>query len=237
MASYLLYFPQATSYDAATLLPACGQEGLLRDGYSWEFAGVHNNGPDGGAGVVGRFVDGQHPERSPQLGVFPGQTWHAEQGADKPRFWIGWESRPRACDLLRTRVHPGPGVELAGDNWLLPTPTQLPHTNGMRGGKFTRKLKQEYQEFFEQSEAALRRLVDSWLANDCNSFSWDQAEFWPFTCAALAMNYLLTPEIIDAMGLVDDDAHYTVAAAVTNLEAVCRTLTQKKTECPTGASG
>jgi hypothetical protein len=241
MPSYLIYLPGGRGADPAHM-DAAGLAGLTGDNcHAWESADVIERGPDGGSGTVWRFVDAKQPGRSPRLGNFPDrQTWTPQKvvAGQTPRWWLGREngSRIEPADLARPKQHEGTFVTLAdGQPWLIPLARQCPHING-RGpdGSFVRRVREEYRAYYGAAEGWLKRFMDSWIANKGARIDWAQEEVWPFTCQALAMHYHLTPELIDLLELVEDETHYAVVNAATELEHFIEALLalEKKTDSP-----
>lgn len=241
MANYLIYIPNAQGQSPA-LLTAAGLGALVDIGISWSGREVINNGPDGGAGILFYWEDLGRPDSNARGGVFlDSQEWKPEQGAATPRFWIGWEKdrKPTPADLERKKMHAGEAVTLCdGNAWTIPLARQLPHVNGLApGGGFVRKIKREYAAFYDLAEATLQDFLLGWNP-ETGQVKWSQEKCWPFSCAALAQNYYLTPEIIDALELLEDESHWQIARVVTQLDACMQTLCQKKTDTsPKAASG
>lgn len=223
---FFLYLPQKSGQSPDLLTDV----GLATLGPGWSFSDVLANGPDGGHGVFAKLRD------EPRGVNLESQEWKAEQGQDPPRYWIGWEKgrKPGPGDLARKKQHPGTLVRLSdGNEWLIPVAQQLPHVNGIKpGGGFKRKLKREYQAFWDQANEQHQQFLSGFIANGGQSWTWNHAEVWPFSCAALAQNYLLTPEIIDALELIEDDNHFDIVNACTEVRESAMALerhAQKKT--------
>lgn len=229
---YFLYLPGAQGADPKLL----DDVGLASVNIGWSHVPVLGNGPDGGQGVF-CFCGNTDGPRGVHL---DSQEWKPEQGQDPPRYWVGWVkgAKPGPADLARKKQHPGTAVTLCdGNEWLIPLARQLPHVNGIKpGGGFKRKLKHEYQAFWDLSQVIHDSLLKNFMVNECQRWEWNQFECWPFSCAALAQNYLLTPEIIDALELLEDDSHFEIAEACTELsaaaEALWHAVQKKRTQAP-----
>lgn len=234
MPSYLIYLPDKRGARPEHLADVGLGEllGGSEGNYSTlEYGDVLAGGPDGGAGLVCRWFDAKHPQRSPRLGVFEGQHWTKFE-----RFWLGRESAISPEDLARPSQYDSTPVRLAdGQVWLVPIARALPHTWGVdEHGVFRRVIQTPFEQYFLDSQKYFDRVLAA-TAEEGNVVQFGPfAECWEFACRALALNYLLAPPIVSWLGLIDDTCWMQLIGAsfeLGQLDAV-----QKKTASPAPAT-
>lgn len=228
MAGYLLYFPSAKDTDR-TLLKAAGLDDLARDGAP-SACGVLANGPDGGGGVILHWPDPLHPERNAEPGHFPDrQVWYSakpdpKRGLAARRFWLGLEvSRPPTPeDLRRRRLVAGKDIFLGdGHVWHVPAARQLPMVLGLDAetGEFARNIHADYRSFWEASTT-----VYGWFFPEAGQPAIPYAEAFELAAIFLGLNYRVSREIVDLLGLFTTDNLVEVCSAIIDYEAVVEVL-------------
>lgn len=198
MASFLIYVPREHHPESSlteAILAAVG----LADLAPAETANIGGGlGPDGKGGTL---IGWTKPGRI-RFHIDPAeQTWFpAVKSGDLPpgRYWVGvWnDSPPTAADLLRPYPYRGKLVELAGQNWTVPLPKNLP-TDAILADDGTWRF--ELQRRFH----AYGIEVDQWLERRENGTLADATftEVFGFALRALSLNYRLTPELASRMVL------------------------------------
>lgn len=185
-------------------------------------------GPDGGTGVFcawGTLLD------QPTLQYLPErQEWRAarpdkEHGLAAGRYWVGRE-KGRAilpATLYRGQNYPSQSVTLAdGQVWDIPVARQLPHCWGLNEeGEFARRPRGEFAAFCQRSEAIFRELVSG-------GGEVTLSDSFAYGCAALALNYRLTADLIDFLGLIDDTTAAPLLGATIELEVIRKVEDEKK---------
>jgi hypothetical protein len=222
MAGYLIYIPKITGSSPNHLVDV-GLGSLLDKqnlpgvpGVGLEGADVLGHGPDKGRGVVFRWFDAKHPERAPELGMFPErQEWTPAKptdGLEAGRFWIGIEKDrpPTPEDLQRPEMYGGLPVKLAGHDWIVPVARALPHEYGLdESGRPCRKVAREYQAFYDRAVKNFERYQEFLSGADAII----EGGFH-FAVEALGMNYRVDQNIADVLRLFrsDEDLLWTVGA-------------------------
>lgn len=231
MAGPLIYIPAITGADPQHLVRV-GLGSLLDPGVSLEGADVLAHGPDGGRGMVFRWCDSDHPERSPALGVFKHQEWapcKPTDGMEAGRFWMGKEvhNPPKPDDLLRGTNYGGLPVKLAGHLWMVPVARQLKHSWGLdEFGIPCRRINRRYQAFYDKAMANFETFKGF---KDGNSIT--IVGGWPFAIEALSLNYRVDHNLVDWLELFDsdEDLMWTVGATF-EFSHYLAIESQKKTE-------
>jgi hypothetical protein len=226
MAGFVLFIPKVTGANPQHVARV-GLGELLADGAP-EFADC--TGPENARGVVCGWRTG-NADSDPALSPV-GLTWtpakaDKRRGLKAKRFWIGVDpSRPlRPEDIERKTQYDGYAVKLADGNlWHIPAAVNLPHKAGLNDdGEFCRVIANRWRPFYEASQrhaaiilAACGELLTT--AKPKGKFiPVTIAESFAFCCDALAINYRLTPELVDAFGLLDDPSQSNVVKAAVNL--------------------
>lgn len=244
MPGYVIFLPHKTGQDPRYLTDV-GLGDLLADGAP-EFLQV-DSGPGGNPGVLARWSSPEYPDRAPTwsiehhtftpFGSNLRATPHVETAADLAEvdFWLGHEKGkpPRPEDLERRRLRAGPRVRLAdGQEWQIPVAQMLPRVLGLGKPRPT----DAYRPFW----ALTMRAVEEWLQLGEGGPFWRCADdqLFAFACAALAINYRVSPVVCDWLGLIDTDCAFDVLNAVTEGTALGRLLDleKKRAECLTAAT-
>lgn len=222
MPGYLIYLPGKTGSSPQHLVDA-GLGGLVgSNALTFEAGDVLAHGPDGGHGLVCRFVDGKHPERAARLGVFDGQEWtHCTARG----CWFGRSGPIAPEDLARPSQYDSLPAKLAdGQEWRVPIAREMPHRWGLDAqGVFCRKVRSEFEGYFQRASEYFAALLGM-QAEEARQFE----NVWSFCCQALALNYLVTPELVDWLGLIDDVSVKELLYAATEFRRVLEREDQKK---------
>lgn len=190
----LIFIPDRTGSNQ-THLSEAGLKHLLRpDDDSPSSTDLISTGPGGLYGQTwGWLGDGGEAN-----GYIPeGQHWIPNDGG---RYWVGWQydRLPSPATLVRKSVLPGKPVELGdGQLWLIPSAMELPQQAKLRNGQWTWLPESRFEEFVERSQWAFD-LVCKWLENPGPV----PIEAVDYAIEVLSMNYRLTPEIVDHLGLI-----------------------------------
>jgi hypothetical protein len=247
MPSYVLYLPNRQGADPLHLA-AVGLDDLASD-KGPEFSDCFEGGPDGGRGLLVAWRTGDI-KRDPPLDARK-FTWQAAKadtarGLAAERFYFGVVAGENVtpADIARRDSVAGYPVTLKdGQIWRIPAAQHLPHRHGLgNDGRYSRQVEDRYADFWQQSEGyaveffraldqldllkAARKIPAG--AEDAVSFTLEDA--WNYCCRALAINYRVTPEIVDFLGLLDDAAMRNVIKATIDLIAILETRDQKKTD-------
>ncbi len=249
MAGYALYLPGVKGSDP-NHLRRVGLDGLLLEG-SPEFAEITEHGPDGKMGMMAAFCKGDiatDPPFTPKAYVWQPAKACKRRELPEGRFFFGTvRDKPVAPrDILRKGVLTGLGkyVDLRdGNAWHIPEAVNLPHVHGLNGdGEFERQVSEQYREFWEISKSyavtfceAIDQLEALKSSNPKNLnpelvIEFPLAEGWEYCCKALAINYRLTPELIDMLGLLDDVGARNIIKVTVGLWIILEVRDQKKTD-------
>jgi len=172
--------------------------------------------------------------RNPPLGYLPDrQTWHSIPGSD---CWIGWgnDSPPEPDDLLRRSLplYPGPAVELNGGfEWIIPSCMDQKHVMVPAGEGWTTKESNRWPDLYALAEPVLHMIE----ANQTDDGDFDYGVAASFVSEVLRLNYRLTPQIIGALSLLDQDSLPRLAAIATDYARILnliQDLAQKKQPAP-----
>lgn len=202
---YLIHIPGAEPFPQA--LKEAGLAGLLAEGNP---QGVPLAGP---AGMGGMFfwpkLDGRDCFDGFDLGK---QTWR-----DCGKFWLGWETgRPVHPEAIgwRKQYLSLPVVLADGNAWQIPIAGRLPRNWGCdSAGKLQLSLKPEFAEFCQLAERVFVAITSAGQGEQ----DLELPEAWDYCCQALALNYRTCPQIIAALGLLDDTNFLDVLAATIEL--------------------
>ena len=203
---------------------------------------------------LGSIIEGVNltPNVPPPDGAKPGCVLHWDHLVPdvtwKPvaqnKYWVGTKGKVTPASLRLQNPMEVRAVKLADDqSWTFPVLKGLPKQMGLNGetGKFERRTAPEFRDFYERGMrhgASLLEAIDQldlWQReHGSEPYSVDVVaeEGWQFVCAGLAMQYRLTPEIIDVLELLDDHACAKCISAAIELEVVLQVVEQKKTDEP-----
>lgn len=246
MASYSIYFPGATGANPSHF----DRVGLPGISDNAQFADVLQHGPDNGRGLLATWQRGD-PATDATLGVHAGLRWKEAKpdearGLAKGRFWIGIDSakpvRPEDLERPKTERINGHWRRLDdGNRWMIPAVPCLPHTMGLHPdtGAFAARVGDEHAAF---AARAMSYAVEMFRALDALGPLLDVRpdmaqheglvvtieDAWSHACEALAINYRVTPEIVDALELLDKQAMLNVIMATFDYHAVVECVQLKK---------
>ncbi len=223
MAAYLLFAEGETA--PGGILERLG----LADAFSGENAMTWMEcpkGPEGRRGLLGFWL-------SAEMAGLAGfnaaqQRWLKVPGEQGPPLWLGtWNDhplRPRDIQRLKTFEPSLPAVLEDGNAWQIPVAKWLPHRWGQNdAGQFVRTPAAEFAEFCREAEVVYQYFVsrrdDAPMIIECQ---------WSYVCRALALNYLLEPRIISALGLVGDRSGGRILAATVEMTLIEAVEDEKK---------
>jgi hypothetical protein len=181
-------------------------------------------GPDGGPGVVWGWElqsDTIVPQYKPEQ-----QTWHQSEEIGEwkeGRYWFGfYKDRPVTPEkLLRKKIFQSMEIELGdGNHWQVPIAAYLPHNWGLKG----RKIAEPFSEYSEKAE--------KYFVIFCEHKPEEIVKVddgFGFCCEGLGLNYRITPDIVDALNLIDDTIFGVFAAASCEYDVIQLIQDQKKT--------
>jgi hypothetical protein len=243
---YSLYFPGAGGIDPRPHLQRCGLADLSRDKVP-EVSRL-DRGPGGKPGLLAAWRKGD-AATDPPLALTDTQDWQPCRpskavGLAQGDYWVGIDrAKPPTPDQLpRKQQHAGYWIQLAdGQQWHCPAAAKLPHRHGLaEDGSYGRRISPEFAAFFDQSHTfaavmlqAFGRLellqqLEGDKAPQSLKVDIDLAEAFAFCCQALALNYRLCPEIVDRLGLLNDDGIRNILRAAANLPVLIEVSEQKK---------
>jgi hypothetical protein len=252
VAHYLIYIPRLAEPDDSQL-EKVGLAALRNSGCPIHGTAVRQLGPDDGDGMIFSWVHGDardcDPHRHAQLEWTPAKLNKAK-GLKEGRYWFGVDpaSRPTADDLQLPHIHPGHDVRCADNNfWHIPAAARMPHCHGMNAdGEWERRIARQYEKFYTRAmrygvelfseidafEAVKQTMPEMQDSDHAVSVELDDTD--KHCCSALALNYRLTPEIIDLLGLLDDATMIAIISATLDLPEIKEVLNQKKRYSPVG---
>lgn len=250
MGALFVYVPARFAHgDKSKLLESFGLGRLVADRGPTAID-VLNSGPDDANGILCHWMQPGDPS-SATAGVVKGkQTWYeapAGEDREKGRYWLGWytASPPGPSDLAVTEQFGGGWVQLGDDKeWLIPATRRLSHRASLdpETGKFARVPKDRYASFCKRAASHAHKVFsavgafDAYLAQNPKADPEDYEvecsleDAWDYCCEALSINYRVTPEIIDALKLFDDQKMLAVMMQTVELVEILETQGQKKTE-------
>jgi hypothetical protein len=182
-------------------------------------------GPDDERGLFGWFDDGSLNSLPPLNPRDASITWRPaapDIGQAPGRFYLGVVSGsiPAPADLRRARPLQGFVVKLAdGHDWSIPVAATLPKRLCLdhATGEQRRIVEAAHREFWKES-----RIFDDLFRSHAQAGAvellaavvhHDQAP--AFAVSALAKNYRLTRDLVDVLGLLDDESlFWTIAATI-----------------------
>jgi len=247
MAGYSIYFPGVQG-SSPQHFDRVGLVGLAENA---QFCDVLQHGPDGGRGVVATWPTGKTATDS-HPGMHEAIRWVAakpdeERKLAAGRFWMGFdEARPLTpVDVARKAQAEGCWRVLRdGQAWKIPSCPRLPSRATLHPGtgKFCFATEPRYAEFarrantyavemFKQfGELDLLRSVKPDIEADA-TVGLEIEEAWQHCCDALSINYRLTPELIDAMELLDQTTMVAVVLSTFDYDQIieCAELKKKPT--------
>ncbi len=212
MAGYLIFIPAGSpNAQPRQLLADLGLGGLCDDDLPDALPVAV--GPTGAGGVLLTWC---LSPGAPQLGYYPDdQEW---QAMSDRTWWFGREKGQTVTpdSVSRRRLFTSLTTTLAdGNEWRIPLARELPRTWGLDPlGRFQRNVQPQFQSFVELSARVYDSLLGAGESLSVNAGDGVPVpEAWEFICRSLAMNYRLCPEIIAAIGLIDDSNFASVLLA------------------------
>lgn len=217
-----LYFPGRRRATQAMLAEA-GAGWFCDGGFSPTFRDVIEGGPDGGGGML------VYDERckQPLAEIDPAQTWVpclAAEGVDEGAYWIGFwtDQRPGPSDLQRQELLESFPVLLAdGHEWAIPIAPLLPKrlTLNRVTGEQEEAVMDVHREFDEQTNDLFAYLVS-------DEFHGELEEHLKvvipgglrYAAKALAKNYRVNLDAVDALGLIGEFEAIDIAGIATGLK-------------------
>ena len=137
------------------------------------------------------------------------QDWQRVEvaGASRPA-WLGRDNgRTHVSPQALKRYTRFPSVEVLlddGQSWLLPLVKDLPRKIHFAGGRVTERIKDQYAAHFEMGTRVYEELIAMKSGDSERTDGLSVKDAWLFVVEGLAMNYCLTPEIVDYLGLLTD---------------------------------
>jgi hypothetical protein len=243
---YLIYIPGAEEPND-NLLDSVGQGKLKSTGLPVNWTRIIQGGPDGKQGMIASWHNRDERDADPmQHREFEWTPARKLRDLEEGRFWLGVskDSPVTPHDLeLPTRFN-GHIVACAdGNNWHIPSASRLPHMHGLNeSGEWERRVQNKYREFHDNAKAYGTQLfaeVDAVAMLETKDEDRPVAtvelnDTDKHCCTALMLNYRLTPEIIDLLGILDDDSMVAIISATMDLPDILKVLGQKKRSCPVG---
>lgn len=241
MAHYSIFIPGVKGANDQHLTKV-GLGGLLRAGEpgpTW--TEVIGRGPNGSAGMIATWTIYNKPEADPILGYYSDrQTW-----TECRQFWFGIENDrpPLPADLQYRRTIGGQRILLADEQyWLVPHATRLPHKHALdkTTGKWVRVPAARYRRFYDRTQANMVLMFEAldlqdWLEGRVKTeelpnepVRFTVSDGADFCCEALAINYRLTPEIIDCLELLDDRTMTAIFWTTMEMQEILEVREEKK---------
>lgn len=191
-------------------------------------------GPDNGPGVV--FSWPTNDPRSVIAYLPDSQEWiPAVQSGDLPagRYWVGFtkQSMPTPQDLAWANQFEGGGVVL-GDRyeWMIPAAGMLPKDVVLQpDGRPVEEVQLQYRDFWEMSQPWFEWMASLDFDNP-PTVDWC-SEAWALILRAIGMNYMITPEVVSHLRLINSSTRANVMVAIMGgMQITDEMAAQKKTE-------
>lgn len=152
-------------------------------------------------------------------GYQPGQqVWlpAAQSGElESKRYWVGiWnEKPPTSKDLQRPAQYRGRSIALGdGHEWVLPMASELPADFILdESGSWISEIQPQFHDVFEQALNWYERITNA----DENTKYVEYEEIIKFVVPMLGLNYLITPEIVSELRILNKEN------SVKCLHAIC----------------
>lgn len=200
MNSLMYFFPGATKRDA-TPFEEAGIPDLAADARWFESPMT----PSGSPGLFAFRGSPKDPSQSIPGAYDPHcerQTWHRSLDG---KFWFGWwkDRIPDATSLKRPRMIDGFLVKLGdGGQWQLPSITHLPASFGLDAeASETMVVKPGWKPLEEQMLWAWDVLNRNWREDA----PFDEPVCRKYVAEMVVVNYLLTTQMVYALGLIDSE--------------------------------
>jgi len=194
---HLIYIPREHIHGVAT------EEQLAAVGLEDHAASAETRpcptGPDGSGGTLYGWLRPGNPFHFNAAE----QTWFPAAAAGalaKGRYWVGIYNASPPCetDLRRPYRFGGRVVRLAGQDWLIPTPTELPHDAKLADdGTWRFVIQRRFHDYFLRTQ----ELVDQ-TASEAG-LALTLLDMLQLSLEALGLNYRLPPELASHLSLFD----------------------------------
>ena len=154
-----------------------------------------------------------------RIGVYLAeQEWHAvEPLTGDPRLYIGWykDQKPGPADLVRANALDGPKMTLGdGNEWTIPliqewndsARCKLPAAMRRVAGQWVLgDVQDEYRAIWTKAKAFWETMLDAAQQASDKGFSYEFPGIIDFAAELLAINYVVSPDDIAALGLFTND--------------------------------
>ena len=218
-------------------LTEVGLAGLTAKGESGPEAIRVHSGPDERTGMMFLWRQpGVEISHSPSNKRW--LPWREDAGSP-PSWYLGLEQEFDPGQLARPKQIAGPHVVMgeflgAAYSWQIPSADQLPMKHRLIAGAWRRVVVGELKEYADACDrmravaceacGLLAELdaMDSGAAQHDVQFRFDEADV--FVCQALAINYRVTPEIVDMLDLINDETMVRAIFAAIDLPNVVRAV-------------
>lgn len=222
-------------------LRALGLGPLLDPAVSPLWSDVYQHTPDGGRGVLVQFDCPLRPQSSSPRGLHPErQQWReASKQVDLPRgrYWLGWqpEQRPTPADLRRSAQRTVSGETLTlldGHLWEVAVSSFVPMRRGIdiATGLEVRLPQTPFVPFVERCREWEALFVETGQTAESLAGSVLRLNgAYQFAAEALAMNYRVVPDLVDALELIGDEEIFQIVLAAVGITTMAAIELQKKT--------
>jgi hypothetical protein len=205
MSELLIYIPAASASEGENALRAAGLKGLLP---SLDFpspAPIMRDvatGPAEAPGVIVGYPD-QHERHGLAVGYFAKeQSWTESKSGGRP-VWFG-RRNGRKCNpaaLRRYTEFPSDGVRFDdGQVWQIPAMQLMPRDLHFVDGRLTEVVREAYRPYVDAGAKLYAAMVTAKRGDPESGVT--ATEVWNFVISGLALNYCLTPEIVEHLGLI-----------------------------------
>lgn len=222
MGALQVYLPGGRGCDPQQLV-AVGLADLLDSEVGVSAVDVLQDGPDGGGGVCffwGTTGYGVHLDSQSWIPAKPSGSLTAG------RFWLGWPTgqQPGPSDLERPKGLGGLPVKLDdGNEWTIPVARQVPHKFALdAAGSPVRVVKTRYAQFWQDALG----YYEMFQRIGQGGGEITVAGGWSYAGQALAYNYRINADLIDALELISDECIVWLIGATLEISQI---EAQKKT--------
>lgn len=234
----LIYIPGQHPRTDETL-KALGLGPMLDDSVSCMWADALGGTPDGQRGLLVFFDCPMATHTCSPRGInLEAQEWReaAKCGdLERGRFWIGWnrENPPTPEDLVRTDTTPGESIQLLDRNyWEIAVQSFVPHRRGidLETGREVRRPQTAFKPFVDRC----KELEEQFLSEDKDAIEIEGETIrmpgdFAFCSQALAINYRIVPDLVDALELVGDEELFHIVTAAIGIKTMAAIQREKKT--------
>lgn len=209
----------------------------LKDGTGPGYRQI-DRGPSGHSGYLATWTPGGIPG---PFDVSDKMVWDHNKARD---YFVGWipDNPPHPKELARDEQLQSLGVELGDANiWDIPVARMLPHENRFIQGKYCRTIAEKHRAFWHATQDLVPlifhqlEIYEAAGGEGAFQIEFPMDQVWEFCLHALRINYRITPEVVDFLRLLRDDA-IIVRLVVATCEIPVRLkmfAEEKKTELPT----